>query len=82
VSLMDQLRRNSATLVDQVRRSARPCRAVCVLMRGRRQAEMVSRELIRVAILWSEMWHEVGGGGGGEGALLLRTRCVMAAAVA
>ena len=62
---MDQLRRNSATLVDQVRFSLslslpavhRVCE--CCTLSVTLQAEMVSRELIRVAILWSEMWHEV-----------------------
>jgi phosphatidylinositol kinase/protein kinase (PI-3 family) len=55
---MDKMRLHSPKLVEQVRQ-----RCVYLNVRPRKlkrsfQALLVSQELIRVAILWHEMWHE------------------------
>jgi serine/threonine-protein kinase mTOR len=54
VAIMDRMREHSATMVEQV--PYFPCHLT--LAHFSRQALVVSQELIRVAILWHELWHE------------------------
>jgi len=51
---MDRLREHSALLVEQVCHRLPPLFYPLII----RQALTVSHELIRVAILWHELWHE------------------------
>ena len=62
--VVDKVRRHSGVLVDQVKqqRKRRKNDAFCCVWLTWQvfimQAQLVSKELIRVAILWHEMWHE------------------------
>lgn len=51
---MDRMREHSALIVEQVRMVFWSISKTYTL----HQAEVVSQELIRVAILWHELWHE------------------------
>ena len=54
VAIMDRMREHSATIVQQVPHLF----YYLTLAHFFRQALVVSQELIRVAILWHELWHE------------------------
>jgi FKBP12-rapamycin complex-associated protein len=56
LKIMDAMREHSATIVEQVI-DPRP-RWSCADTQFPVQASIVSHELIRVAILWHELWHE------------------------
>jgi FKBP12-rapamycin complex-associated protein len=56
LKIMDAMREHSATIVEQVI-DPHP-RWFCVDTQFPVQASIVSHELIRVAILWHELWHE------------------------
>ena len=62
--VVDKVRQHSGVLVDQVKKNSdsyatfNPC---CIYLDWSIlivKAQLVSKELIRVAILWHEMWHE------------------------
>ena len=54
---MDRMREHSSTLVEQVG-LCRNLISICANILSTMQAQVVSRELIRVAILWHEQWFE------------------------
>lgn len=51
---MERMKEHSPTIVSQV---SRRCFCISIFLTNE-QALIVSRELIRVAILWHELWHE------------------------
>ena len=54
-SIMNDMRVHSEEIVKQVRDVLVLCHNTKVILR---KANIVSHELVRVAILWHEMWHE------------------------
>jgi len=55
LAIMDRMREHSQTIVNQVKSSFFHAKAGILTSS---QALLVSQELIRVAILWHELWHE------------------------
>jgi len=54
LAIMDRMREHSSTIVAQVLAT----RLLSTIELTLRKALVVSREVIRVAILWHELWHE------------------------